>query len=209
MMTLSSFFEALNTHEIDPRPRHNAALAERLEHEGKHLPDSAKDEILNSLLPQYLRDVTNALDRGASFAQLCDLLHEFLRTFRGAANNAMVRLRPRTGEEEIARCQPDLATHLYRGHECDALLSILQPDERIVAIDFRTIRTSSNRILSRQDLIERSAPSAVSRLSRWAQNFVSEREIAEAEQTIAEAARAASEPKYGFNDDFGPRGVRR
>lgn len=205
-MTLSTFFEALNAHDLDPRPRHNAALASAIEREAKHLPDNEKEKILAGMLPAYLQDVTQALDRGENFTQLCDLLHEFLRAFRGQANNAMTRLRPRTPGEKIERRRAEFYTYLFRGHELDALQLKLQPDEEIITVDFRTIRTSI-RTITRQDLIDCSTPSSQSN-SRWRENFVSEQEIREAEQTVADAARAASEPQYGYNTDFGPRGIR-
>jgi len=108
------------------------------------------------------------------------------------------RLKPITSEGEVEKNLAAFAACAFRPIEIDSMLTLLRPYERIIAIDIRSIRTST-RTIARSELVNTLKPvNWTSRSGRWEEQFPSEDEL----RALEEDAEARKNPRPPWADNI-------
>jgi hypothetical protein len=194
--------------EFDARIWFCDRIEQIFEMETSRLPETHREQQRDSVLPVVLNRAIELMKEG-DWTGLYALLTEFDLDLRRRVNYELTKgsLKQVTVTSELIRRRPDLDLYLYRGNEQDALQLVLQPDDLPLGIiGFRGIQCANGRTITREMLISQSMPINQTN-GKWHENFVSPREIAEAEQAEIDATAAARKPQYGRNLDF-PNGIR-
>jgi len=208
-LELSQFDATLDAAETDPRPRWKAGAAAIVEQElgpRSGIPEGIAADLRRGALPGLAARLVGALRSGhhaAGETAIADFQTQLRNTVRSEREHGRLRC-----ISEIERCRVELVAHKWNGAaEHSALLAMIKPGEKIRSIGFWKITLEFGRVITRDEVRSFEKPLTWTNPTSWESQFISDREIADAEEAAARQATPYAPGSDSRNWDL-PKGVR-